>query len=102
MIDDRLTFPLKRMGLITLFNGMDVTQTRDYIKISVETYINKIMPKYLTDPVNLRLDDCRANKPTPLPTTRAFEKALLNAVGDDDLKVQESLAKKMGFRYRYE
>ena len=24
MIDDRLTFPLKRMGLVTLFNGLDI------------------------------------------------------------------------------
>ena len=26
MIDDRLTFPLKRMGLVNLFNGIDVLQ----------------------------------------------------------------------------
>ncbi len=31
MIDDRLTFPLKRMGLVTLFNGLGITQTADYI-----------------------------------------------------------------------
>ena len=27
MIDDRLTFSLKRMGLVNLFNGLDVLQT---------------------------------------------------------------------------
>ena len=53
MIDEEITFPMKRMGLVTLFNGLDITQTREYIKISAETYINKIMPKYLQDPVNL-------------------------------------------------
>ena len=39
LIDERLTFPLKRMGLIDLFNGLDIKQTRDYIKISARTYI---------------------------------------------------------------
>ena len=34
-VDDYLTFPLRRMGLLALFNGIDVLQTRDYIKISV-------------------------------------------------------------------
>ena len=28
-IDDYLTFPLKRMGMVSLFNGVDVLQTRD-------------------------------------------------------------------------
>ena len=46
-IDNLLTFPMKRMGLVTLFNGIDVLQTRDYIKISVETYITNICEKYL-------------------------------------------------------
>ena len=57
MIDEEITFPMKRMGLVTLFNGLDITQTREYIKISAETYINKIMPKYLRDPVNLRVEE---------------------------------------------
>jgi len=29
MIDERLTFPLKQMGLINLFNGLDIEQTQD-------------------------------------------------------------------------
>ena len=48
---------MKRMGLVALFNGLDIIQTREYIKISAETYINKIIPKYLGDPVNLRVDE---------------------------------------------
>ena len=36
-IDDLLTFPLKRIGLVTMFNGIDVLQTQDYVKISVQT-----------------------------------------------------------------
>ena len=29
MIDDQLTFPPKLMGLVTLFDGLDITQTAD-------------------------------------------------------------------------
>ena len=57
MIDDAITFLMKRIGLVTLFNGLNIIQTREYINISAETYINKIIPKYLGDPVNLRVDE---------------------------------------------
>ena len=50
MIDDAITFPMKRMGLITLFNGLDITQTREYIKVSAETYINKKLQSCFTAP----------------------------------------------------
>jgi hypothetical protein len=48
MIDNRLTFPMKQMGLINLFNGLNIERTRDYIKISCSTYIDKIMAKHLS------------------------------------------------------
>jgi hypothetical protein len=30
MIDDKLMFPMKRLRLVKLFNGMNVTQTANY------------------------------------------------------------------------
>ena len=42
-VDDYLTFPLRRMGLVTLFNGIDVLQTRDYIKISVINILGEFL-----------------------------------------------------------
>ena len=50
MIDDRITFPLNRMGLITMFNGMDIQQTRDWIKMSCETYIDRVSQKHHAQP----------------------------------------------------
>ena len=44
-IDDYLTFPLKRMGLVLLFSGVDVLQTYDYIKLLVETYLGRVYKK---------------------------------------------------------
>ena len=97
MIDDRLTFPLKRMGLVSLFNGLDVLQTRDYVKISVKTYIERIAEKHLQEWMTLKDFPARS---TPLPTKQHFIRDFLSTAGDPDAKVQEALAKKMGFRYR--
>ena len=48
-VDAYLTFPLKQMGLVTLFNGIDIDQTRDYIKISVETYLERVCEKHMNE-----------------------------------------------------
>ncbi|EJK69950.1 hypothetical protein THAOC_08742 [Thalassiosira oceanica] len=100
MIDDALTFPLKRMGLVSLFNGLDITQTKEYIKVSVNTYAGKILPKYMDEPVNLRVHDIRDNRPTPLPSRGDFERKFIQATGDPDPRTQRELASKMGFNYR--
>jgi hypothetical protein len=42
LIDDKLSIPMKRQGLVMLYNGLDILQTEDYIKVSCETYINRI------------------------------------------------------------
>lgn len=97
MIDDRLTFPLKRMGPIDLFNGVNVTQTRDWIRISVKTYIERIMDKHLK--TWMRCDKEPA-VPTPLPSKRTFLRDFMNATGSTDERIQRELANKMGFGYR--
>jgi hypothetical protein len=45
-IDNRLSMPMKRQGLITLFNRIDILQSRYYVKMSVQTYIEKMATKY--------------------------------------------------------
>ncbi len=97
MIDDLLTFPMKQMGLINLFNGLDIEQTHDYIKISCSIYIDKIMAKHLS---NLLSTHDISNHPTPLPTKKSFLSSFLNAVGDPDPKIQQQLAKINTFGYR--
>ncbi len=47
LIDDKLTIPMKWQGFLDMYNGVDVLQTKDYIKVSCTTYINKICDKYL-------------------------------------------------------
>ncbi len=41
--------PIKQQGLVTLFNGLDVLQSRWHIKVSVETYLTKTFLPYFND-----------------------------------------------------
>ena len=47
LIDAHLKIPLKRLGLVTMYNGVNVEQTKHYIKLSCETYIDKISARHL-------------------------------------------------------
>jgi len=98
MIDDRLMLPLKRLGLVDLFNGLDVEQTRDYIKISCQTYIDKTSEKHIAK--WMTNFDVPVNRPTPLPSRPSFIKNFLAATGDPDKKEQLKLEKEASFGYR--
>ena len=95
MMDDHLTLTLKRLGSITLFNGIDVQQSRDYNKISVETFIDKACDKY-KDTWLKEGKQVAHYKMTPLPSNDR----LLLAKGDPDEKAQRRLAKEMDMNYR--
>lgn len=95
-LDDNLQIPIKRQGLITLYNGIDVQQSRWFIKLSVQTYLTKTLTPYLND----WLDAPTVKHPTPLGTNEAFLKRLYLAQGDPDPNVQAALKKKMKFGFR--
>jgi hypothetical protein len=98
VIDDKLTIPMKLQGYLDMYNGIDVIQTRHYIKISCTSYINKISNKYLQ--TWMRNYTSTDDKPTPLPTDPAWMKKFNAATGDPDPKVQVRLAKTMDISYR--
>jgi hypothetical protein len=81
-----------------MYNGIDVIQTRDYIKISSKSFIDKICEKYLNSWMQnfTSMDD----RPTPLPTDPTWYKKFNAAIGDPDPKVQAKLAQKMQVTYR--
>jgi hypothetical protein len=98
LIDDQLTIPLKRQGLLDMFNGINVTQTRDYIKIDCHTYIDKFCEKYVNTWLNkVPLTE---NRPTPLPTDPTWIKKFDAAVGPSDPKEQQQLATKMEIKFK--
>jgi hypothetical protein len=97
-IDDKLMIPMKRQGFLDMYNGVDVLQTRDYIKISCTSYINRICDKYLHS--WMRNFIATEVRPTPLPTDPTWMKKFNAATGDPDPKVQAKLAKNMDISYR--
>jgi hypothetical protein len=98
LIDDLLFIPTKRQGLLTLYNDLDILQTKDYIKVSCKTYIDRTSHAHIQQGwmTNYRIPDC----PTPLPTTPQFLKDVQTTKGDPNPTAQKTLKKKMGFGYR--
>jgi hypothetical protein len=45
-INDKMTIDVKDLGRITRFNGVDVEQTKDYIKLYNATYIDKMLARH--------------------------------------------------------
>jgi len=98
LIDDELSIPMKQQGYLDMYNGINVLQTRDYIKISSKSFIEKICEKYLNS--WMQNFTSTEDRPTPLPTDPTWFKKFNAAVGDPDPKVQAKLAKKMQLTYR--
>ena len=86
-VDDFLTMQIKRQGIVKLFNGVDVLQSRYYIKLSAETYIEKMGAKYL-DQWGKEMLQIR-DRPLPIPTNETFLKTFNTEVGDNTTIAQE-------------
>jgi hypothetical protein len=81
-----------------MYNGVDVLQTRYYIKLNLTTYINKIFKPYLATWMKTAYPT--PVQSTPLPTDPAWLKKFNAATGDPDKMVQAKLAKSMQLNYR--
>jgi hypothetical protein len=98
LLDDQLTMPIKRQGLLDMFNGVDVVQTKHYIKLDCHTYIEKLSAKYLATWMNkIPLSD---NRPTPLPSDADWLRNFNAAIGSDNPKELATLEKTMQMKYR--
>jgi hypothetical protein len=97
LIDNELSIPMKCQGYLNMYNGINVLQTRDYIKISTLTFIKKISEKYLSTWMNdfTTTTDC----PTPLPSDPNWTKKFNAAIGDSDSTAQKRLATSMQLSY---
>ena len=96
-VDDKLSIPIKRQGRIKMFNGLDIHQTRDYVKISCETYIDRIHARHSDK--WMKSVHIASDRPTPLPTADQFMKEFLKGNGDPTQTVQDRLAEMMGLSY---
>ncbi len=100
MLDDKLTMPIKRQGLLDMFNRVNVVQTKHYIKIDCHTYINKFCAKSLD--LWLNKVPLSENCPTPLPSDSTWLKKFNAAIGPDNPKEQAVLEASMQIKFRAE
>jgi hypothetical protein len=84
------------MGLIAMYNGLDVLQSRYFIKIYVKTWLAMTLQPYF----ETWLDIPDTKHPVPLGTSKSFLKRLYTAKGDPSTAAQLALEKSMGFKYR--
>ena len=96
LISAHLSAPMKHLGIIDRFNGIDIDQTQDYIKVHNKTLLAKILKsrKWYTDtekqPVN----------PLPMRDDNAYIKILDTAQGPVEEDKKQELEDEMGFSYR--
>ncbi len=93
-IDAHLRIRIKYLGVLTMFNGMDITQTRHYLKIHCTTYLTKIIQQH-----NWQEQTPKAY-PIPYPADNAYSKALDLAQPPETVQLQKQLSTNYAMHYR--
>lgn len=97
-IDKQLEEELKRYGQLQHFLGIDIEQTREYIKISGETYLKKVLHRHnMMESSNFGLNPAKA---VPMHADHKYVQSLDTAKPPSSDKEATQLEKEMGFRYR--
>ena len=91
-INSKMTIDVKKLGRISRFNGMDILQTRRYVKLFNETYINKILLRH-----PWLFQEQKVTVESPMHDTPAHMHKLESAVPEENLSALEN---EMGFGYR--
>jgi hypothetical protein len=86
--------PLNDLGIIKRFNGVDVVQTKHYVKIHCETYLARIVTHHGWT------NEKASNKPVPMKSDSTYLAILQLAEGPDTEKERDQLEDSMGFSYR--
>lgn len=93
-INDKMRIEVKHLGLIDRFNGLDIKQTRHYVKISCEKYLKKMIHGH---------EDLLKHIPTipvPLPADSTYIRNLETATVPQTVREKQQLKERMGFNYR--
>ena len=95
-IDKEFGTKIKDLGRLNRYNGVDVSQTGDYIKLSKETYIEKVMKGHPW----LAKDQHIASVPIPMKSENDYIRMLENATPPTTEKERQQLQVDMGLNYR--
>jgi hypothetical protein len=93
-IQGHMANPLNDLGVIKRFNGVDIVQTRHYVKVHCETYLARICEHH-----GWTNEKC-ANKPVPMKSDSTYQAILQLAEGPESMKERQQLEETMGFSYR--
>jgi dUTP pyrophosphatase len=96
-IDAEMKIKIKDLGRLTRYNGVDITQSADYIKIHNETYINKIIEGHAWMKTE---EHYTANKPIPMHSDNKYIHSLEEAIPPQTEEEKTRIQHKMGFNYR--
>lgn len=94
IINDQMTIDVKHLGLIDRFNGVDIQQTRHYVKIHGATYINKILSGHGWT------ESEKQKKPIPIHYDSKYSARIEQAKAPLTTEEKIKLQRKMGFNYR--
>jgi len=86
---------VKDLGIIGRFNGVDIFQTKYYVKITCERYITKMLQAH-----DWMLKEPPPTNPIPLPSEQEFARSLEQAVPPSTQTEKDQLRQTMGFNYR--
>jgi hypothetical protein len=86
---------VKDLGLIGRFNGVDIFQTKYYVKLTCERYITKMLQSH-----NWLITGPLPTHPIPLPSEQDFIKSLEQAIPPQTVQAKQQLQHEMGFSYR--
>lgn len=95
-INSKMTIEIKHLGSVSRFNGVDIDQRREYVKLHNQTYINKIIAQHQW----LQDDNTKLHQfPLPMNASPQYIKALENAIPLEPTE-KCKLEKKLKFSYR--
>jgi deoxyuridine 5'-triphosphate nucleotidohydrolase len=95
-IDQYMRIRIKYQGQLTMFNGMDIVQTRHYIKLHCGTYLRKALGNHSYLVANAK----SKVYPVPYPADHAFTTALDTAIPPATEAEQRQLSQHMNINYR--
>jgi hypothetical protein len=95
-IDKHMHILIKYQGILQMYNGLDIEQTRYYIKLHCGTYIRKALGNHSHLVANART----SAQPLPYPADHNYTTQLDTAIGPESPQEQDALSTSMNMNYR--
>ena len=95
LISSKLSAPMHKLGVINRYNGIDVMQTQDYVKIHNATYLKKTLKNHAW------LIDIQKSHVNPIPMKEStnYQQLLDMAKPPQTEEGKQHLEEEMGFSY---